>query len=305
MNGNGYTYNPANSSPNTDPTWEAANIYTCYGGCNKYMRYRDTNQCSPTWNYFKPQYGGDIVEFNSTFCGGCCGQSTTPQWVNSGNYGCYGTCDKYNIQIDNNGCSGTPSGATQQGSLVSYNNAFCGGCCGQSTAPIWKNNGEPFCAPGSCIKYQPQIDDNVCSESYGDSYNASLGSNSDCGSWDWVYYCVNYGVAPYERRRYQLNYCTNATRYDELVAYDSPDCGWYAALGSFGISVNGGDPSFACTRVVNNTAYCSGGDPYVGNTIHTTDNPASSTYGAGVYHINGDEWIEINGSGVVTDRGYC
>lgn len=218
MNGNGYTYNPANSYPNTSPTWEANNSYTCYGGCNKYMRYIDTNQCSSSWNTFKPQYGGDIVEFNSAFCGGCCGQSTSANWVNSGNYGCYGTCDKYNIEVDNNSCSGTYN-QTRQGSLVAYNNAFCGGCCGQSTAPNWLDNGNTTCI--GCNLYQPQINTNSCSSSYLETRNVDLGANSGCGTWITYQRCEGYDLYEYER-----NSCTLVTRDDHLVQVNSPTCGY-------------------------------------------------------------------------------
>lgn len=245
MNGNGYTYNPANSYPNTSPTWEANNSYTCYGGCNKYMRYIDTNQCSSTYNTFKPQAGQDIVEFNSTFCGGCCGQSTSANWVNSGNYGCYGTCDKYNIEVDNNSCSSTHN-QTRQGSLVAYNNTFCGGCCGQSTSPTWLNNGDPTCI--GCNEYQPQINTNSCSSNYLETRNVDLGANSNCGTWPTYQRCEGYDLYEYER-----NTCTLVTRDDHLVQANSPTCG-YSPCTTYNIIAYNAD-----TYVEGNYTNCGGG----------------------------------------------
>ena len=222
MNGVGYSFNPANAYPNTAPNWQAANIYDCYGTCNKYMRYRDVNQCSPTWNTFKPIDGADIVEFNSTFCGGCCGQSTTANWVNTGLYSCYGSCNKYNVEQDNNACSPT-YGQTRQGSLVSSNDAFCYqaglNCCGQSTTANWVNNGDVFCS--GCNYFQPQIDNNACSSTYNQTRNVDLGVNSNCGSWPTYQRCEGYDLYEYER-----NTCTNAIRNDHLVEVNSPTCGY-------------------------------------------------------------------------------
>jgi hypothetical protein len=219
MNGNGYSSNPANNPPSTAPTWEANNTYTCYGGCNKYMRYIDTNQCSSTWNQFKPQNNADIVEFYSTFCGGCCGQSTDPTWVNSGSYNCYGSCTKYNVEVDNNGCSSTYN-QTQQGTVVQFNSAFCGGCCGASTSPNWVNNGEPFCS--GCYLFQPQIDDNPCSSTpLPRTQDAPLGLNSNCGSWPETTYCIDYDLWAKE-----INSCTSAVRNNRLVEANAYNCGW-------------------------------------------------------------------------------
>lgn len=221
----------------------------------------------------------------------------------------------------NQACSGTYWTETCSGTTLNRvekyvcNNAntgntqtiACSATCGASTAANWVDNGSTFCGSGSCHLYQPQIDNNPCSATYNQTRNVDLGVSSTCGTNYWEYYCVNYGVAPYEYRRRQVNTCTGNTGVDELVSYDATECGYYSPLPSFGISASAGSSGVACTRTIGNTAYCSGGDPYIGNTIHTTDNPSSSVFGAGFYHINisGDEYIQINGSGVVVDRGSC
>jgi hypothetical protein len=210
------------SACNTSQNWVNTGNYDCYGTCSKYNVEIQANPCAPAYNTTRP---GSVVEFNSTFCGGCCGQSTTANWVNSGNYNCYGSCDKYNVEVDNNGCSPTYN-QTRQGSLVETNTSFCGGCCGASSSANWVNNGAADCF-GTCNLYQPQIDANPCSPTYGDTRNADLGPNTGCGSWYTIYYCANYGVAPYEQRSRELNTCVPGTyRNDQFVTNDSPSCGY-------------------------------------------------------------------------------
>ncbi len=242
----------------TAANW-VSNGNTFCTGCTLYQPQRDNNPCSPTYNntrnepagisnncgswntsyycegcaYYSKETNsctGDVrnvtlISGNSTSCGGCCGQSTAANWVNSGNYNCYGSCDKYNVEVDNNGCSPTYN-QTRQGSLVESNSSFCGGCCGASPSANWVNNGAADCF-GTCTLYQPQIDANPCSPTYGDTRNADLGLNTGCGSWYTVYYCPNYGVAPYEQRSRELNTCVpGAFRNDQFVTNDSPSCGY-------------------------------------------------------------------------------
>jgi len=209
------------SACNTSQNWVNTGNYNCYGTCNKYNVEIQNNPCASGYNTTRQ---GSVVEFGSTFCGGCCGQSTAANWVNSGNYNCYGSCDKYNVEVDNNGCSPTYN-QTRQGSLVESNSSFCGGCCGASPSANWVNNGGTFC--DGCNLQQPQIDANPCSPTYGDTRNVDLGPNTGCGSWYTIYYCANYGVAPYEQRSRELNTCVpGAYRNDQFVTNDSPSCGY-------------------------------------------------------------------------------
>ena len=219
------------SACNTTPDWQNNGSYNCYGTCNKYYVQSQNNPCAP--GYPNPPRQGTVAEYSSTFCGGCCGQSTAPLWQNSGAYACYGTCNKYNVEIDNNPCSGT-SGQTQQGTLVDggTNSTFCGGCCGQGTAPIWDPVGSPYCDPlGGCDRYQNEIQSNPCClspapGSYRDPVT-NLGPNTACGSWYTTYYCVNYGVAPYTQRSRELNTCVGGVyQNDQFVTNDSPSCGY-------------------------------------------------------------------------------
>jgi hypothetical protein len=254
--------------PNTTTTttcnpaanWQFNGSYNCYGTCNKYQVEQDQNPCSPTYNQTRQ---GSVVEFNSTFCGGCCGQGTganwtneggaycdncvskqlqrdtnpcsgtynqtrvinsgsacnyTANWVNSGSYDCYGSCDKYNVEVDNNPCSSTYN-QTRQGSIAESNSTFCGGCCGQGTGPNWVDNGNTYC--DGCYLQQPQIDNNPCSATYGDTRNVDLGVNTGCGSWIQSFYCVGY-----DKWSKETNSCTGNIRNQYLVEVNSTYCGY-------------------------------------------------------------------------------
>ena len=240
------------SACNTTQSWVNSGNYNCYSTCNKYNVEIQNNPCASGYNTTRQ---GSVAEFNSTFCGGCCGQSTAANWVNSGSYNCYGSCTKYNVEVDNNGCSPTYN-QTQQGSAVEFNSAFCGGCCGASPSANWVNNGATFCS--GCTLYQPQIDNNVCSATYGDTRNVDLGINSSCGSWPTSYYCV--GCAYYS---HEVNSCTGTIRNIILISSDSTSCG-----GCCGQSTS---PSWTDEG----SAYC---DNCVSKQLQRDTNPCSSTY---------------------------
>ena len=207
------------SACNTTQSWVNSGNYNCYGTCDKYNVEVQNNPCASGFNTTRQ---GSLVSPNDAFCGGCCGQSTSPNWVNTGQYSCYGSCNKYNVEQDNNGCSPT-FGQTRQGSVVEFNSGFCyiGGlnCCGQSTSPNWVNNGAQYCS--SCNLFQPQIDNNACSSSFNQTRNVDLGVNSSCGSWPTQFYCVGYDY--YSR---EVNSCTGAVRNVTLVQVNSPNCGF-------------------------------------------------------------------------------
>jgi hypothetical protein len=205
----------AGSACNTTQNWVNTGSYNCYSTCNKYNVEIQNNPCASGYNTTRQ---GSVAEYGSTFCGGCCGQSTAANWVNSGSYNCYGSCTKYNVEVDNNGCSPT-YGQTQQGSLVESNSSFCGGCCGSSPSANWVNNGATFCM--GCYLNQPQIDDNPCSSTYGDTRDVDLGVNTACGAWVQSFYCVGY-----DKWSKETNTCTGNIRDQYLVEVNSAYCGY-------------------------------------------------------------------------------
>ena len=199
----------------TTQNWVNTGNYNCYSTCNKYNVEIQNNPCASGYNTTRQ---GSVVEYGSTFCGGCCGQSTAANWVNSGSYNCYSSCTKYNVEIDNNGCSPTYN-QTQQGSAVEYNSAFCGGCCGASPSANWVNNGATFCS--GCYLQQPQIDDNPCSSTYQQTRDVDLGVNTSCGVWVQSFYCIGY-----DKWSKETNSCTGNIQNQYLVEVNSPYCGY-------------------------------------------------------------------------------
>jgi hypothetical protein len=118
--------------------------------------------------------------------------------VNSGSYDCYLTCNKYNVEIDNN-VNSLSYNTTRQGSEVESNSTFCGGCCGQSTAPTWTNEGAAYCE--SCVSKQLQRDTNPCSGTYNSTQVINSGSACDTsqnwvnsGSYDCYETCNKYNI---------------------------------------------------------------------------------------------------------------
>jgi hypothetical protein len=154
-----------------------------------------------------------------TDCSGTCGASTTPTWVNSGSYDCYGSCTKYNVEIQTNQCAPGYPNPPRQGSAVEFNSSFCGGCCGASPSANWVNNGSTFCS--GCYLQQPQIDDNVCSSTYGQTRDVDLGVNTACGVWVQSFYCVGY-----DKWSKETNSCTGNIQNQYLVEVNSPYCGY-------------------------------------------------------------------------------
>lgn len=203
------------SACNTTQNWVNSGNYNCYGTCNKYNVEVQNNPCASGYNTTRQ---GSVNQYGSTFCGGCCGQSTSANWINSGSYNCYGSCDQYNVEVDNNGCSPTYN-QTRQGSLYQSNSSFCGGCCGQYPSANWVNNGATYC--DGCYLQQPQIDDNPCSSTYGQTRNVDLGVNTSCGYWIQSYYCVGY-----DKWSRETNTCTGNVRDEHLVEVNSSYCGY-------------------------------------------------------------------------------
>jgi len=124
------------SDPSTGSCSTAADWVLLFGseyctGCTKHWLDVDINLNSAT-------YGGtrisSVTEYNSTFCEGCCGQSTVAQWVIAfSSYSCSG-CDKYYNEIDINTCSATWGNVRISSVLAESNSTYC-------------------CAPAACYQY--------------------------------------------------------------------------------------------------------------------------------------------------------
>jgi hypothetical protein len=273
------------SACNTTQSWVNSGNYSCYGTCDKYNVEVQNNPCASGYNTTRQ---GSLVSYNDAFCGGCCGQSTSANWVNTGLYSCYGSCNKYNVEQDNNVCSST-YGQTRQGSLVSTNDGFCYqaglNCCGQSTSANWVNNGSTFCS--GCNLYQPQIDNNACSSTYNQTRNVDLGTNADCGNWVQSFYCVGF-----DKWSKETNSCTGAVRNETLVETNSSYCGYSNCTTWNIIAYNSDDYVYvewtACGGGSSSTSFYSSSGGIVGSVCAQNGTTPSITSGNGAASNTGN-----------------
>ena len=192
--------------------WTNEGAAYCESCVSKQLQ-RDTNGCSGTYNQTRVINSGSACD-------------TSQSWVNSGSYNCYGTCNNYNVEVQNNPCA-SGYNTTRQGSLVASNSTDCGGCCGQSTSANWTNEGAAYCV--DCVSYQNQRDTNGCSGTYNQTRSINSGSACDTaqnwvnsGSYDCYGTCNKYNI------EIQNNPCAsgyNTTRQGSLVESDSTFCG--------------------------------------------------------------------------------
>lgn len=124
------------SDPSTSLCSTAADWVLLFGseyctGCTKHWLDVDINPNSAT-------YGGtrisNLTEYNSTYCGGSCGQSTAADWtILFGSYGCVG-CNKYYMEVDLNQYSPTYNQTRVSGAIAEYSSSYC-------------------CSPDPCTQY--------------------------------------------------------------------------------------------------------------------------------------------------------
>lgn len=220
------------ASCNVSPNWVLAfGSYTCVG-CDKHYVEVDNNPYSPTYGNTRT---GGVAESNSTYCGGCCGQSTAANWtIIFGSYGCSG-CNKYYMEYDANSCSPTYNQQRLSSALAEGNSTYCGGCCGQSTAANWTVVFGQYQCSG-CDKYYVEQDLNSCSATYNQTRQGSLAeSNSTfcgCGQlpcyqfyvYDYgsIQYTDCYGNSYYNYFNAGEYFCANTVNYG--AAYSIGDC---------------------------------------------------------------------------------
>jgi len=151
-----------------DPTYTFVQSQGCYipptgsGNCVTGAVYRDTNRCSPTYNSY-------FILANGTYQNVGPGQPTPAPcntgavWINTGAFNCYGTCNSYYVQRDENKCSST-FGQTRQGALYQTNTTFCGGCCGLPTGQVQGAQvGTYWSCSGGVVSSAPVYENsNVC-----------------------------------------------------------------------------------------------------------------------------------------------
>lgn len=210
---------PTGGNCNTDPN------YTETFGCNGCTRYKTLTKTNPCSSAESPKV--EIVSLNSVNCYqegvNCCAQSTTPNYVFEGSYGCSG-CAKYEILVDRNVCTSGQYGSTTNGSVVDENSAFChqtGDCCGQSTASNYLTVSSE-CIGGFITEYRQ--DANLCSPTFGPQYQISVPTNVRCYTY-YGAFATTCSEAIAEN--YTIDIYTDGTSYRMGSANGSPAQGTY------------------------------------------------------------------------------
>ena len=208
----------------------------------------------------------------------------TPIWVNTGT-SCYGSCNLYYVQTDQNTCSGDPtSGQTQQGALITANSTSCGGCCGQSTAEDWQNNGSYSCY-GGCDQYYIQSQINPCAPGYPQQPRQGglrAANSTECGGCCGQGPCCGQSTSQHQGDQVgDYYYCSNGNTFADPVYINDNTC----YTGGNIYLLNGNWTSNNPSNGSPNTApiWDNVGDPYCsGCTLYQNQvdiNTCSSSYG--------------------------
>jgi hypothetical protein len=201
-------------------------MYVCYGGgFNSYSVYQNDNACFGGNQYYSNGNSYAVNPSNSV--------NSAANWVSNGAAYCTG-CNQYQPQIDNNTCSSTYN--TTRNALIGSNTTACGGCCGQSTAANWTDQGYSTCS--SCVSYTVFKDTNSCSSTYnhyrvnGVDVGTSQPSGAACNTAaNWTNtgtQCVGYTKYDVQTDNNPCSSTYNTTRLQNAVP-NSPSCGYVAA----------------------------------------------------------------------------
>jgi hypothetical protein len=238
------------------PNWQNNGSYSCYGTCDNYYVQTDLNNCpsNPTAGQTRQ---GSVYQYNSTACGGCCGQSSVQ--TQGAQVGTYHTCSggivsQSPVYSNSNTCYGGPYVYLLNGTWLSYNpsNAY------PSTTSNCQDTGSAYCQGSNWVINQTQA--NPC-------------SSAGCGVRVIEYNSVTHGcydpcagnTAPIFT--YQ-NYTSCYNCYDAPVYKDTNTCsstnGQYYVENQAGNKVYvGGQPTGVSCNYTSNcqdtgSAYCSG-----------------------------------------------
>jgi hypothetical protein len=191
------------SEHSTTPDWQNNGSVSCYETCNTYHVQQDYNWNSATYGQTRQ---GSVIAYNTTDCGGCCGQSTTPSWTDEGAAYCE-DCVSKQLQRDTNGCSETwnQTRVINAGSACDYSNNY-------------EDTGNTRCT--DCVNEKEQWQTNLCGT---DGYHTTrwVAGGSAC----------NY-VANYSNVIGTIWYCPGNTPVSAEVFLNTNDCftgnQWYA-----------------------------------------------------------------------------
>ena len=212
----------ASCTANTSADWTLVfGMYNCYGTCNKYYVETDLNPCSPTYLDYRQ---GGVAEYNSTFCGGCCGQSTTQVWTDTGNTRCNSCVNEKEQQQTNSCASGyLTTRWVAGGSACNYDANYS-----SAIGTLYVCN----VVGGGVNSYTVYQNTNACFNGYqfyanGNSYENDPSNSYPDTTQNWqpngATYCSGFDL--YEPQ-IQINPCAvnyNGVR-DELIEANSPTC---------------------------------------------------------------------------------
>jgi len=175
-----YRWISGGSACNYNQTWTVVfGSYTC-SGCNKYYVEQQTNPCASGYGTTRQ---GSLAESNSTYCGGCCGQSTAAVYnIADGTlYICNnGTVNAYTVYRNSNGCYTGGYNWYANGNTYTSNPSNAA----PDTTQNWQPNGSNYCIGNDL--YQPQIQTNPCAINYGGVRDYLIEANSNTCSEVYV-----------------------------------------------------------------------------------------------------------------------
>ena len=166
---------PTGGVCNTDAVYGSP-TYGC-SGCTKVTTRTNINPCS---------YASPIVttESDSGYCfstgQNCCGSSNRiANYQPIEVYECDG-CQRYQLLQDINPCSSTSGNRIRGNAVGGGNNADCGGCCGQSTTPVYSQYVSERCDENTGVIYVTYSNTNPCALYAGTEERAS---DRRCAAW--------------------------------------------------------------------------------------------------------------------------
>lgn len=234
----------------TAANWVYQNNTTCVS-CANLPVYRDTNQCSPTYNYYKIDTGGTPQLTQPSY--GACDTAANYSYVVGNYYTCSnGSVITTPVYQNTNPCfTGNQYKVNSTTYTANPSNSY------PNTAANWVNNGAAYCS-SNCVAYQPQIDNNPCSPTYGTTRDYYIGSASPC------VYSANYSSVV--GTLYVCNVSGGGVN-SYTVYQNTNSCftgnQWYATNGStYASNPSNSYPDTTQNWQQNGANYCSGVDLY-------------------------------------------
>lgn len=289
---------PTPGACNTNPLWSATGATRCFE-CVNQKEERQVNRCASGFNTTRWVFdsSGTVCNYNANYSN------------QVGNiYSCSGGVVSSTVvyQNSNNCFNGNQWQAGSTTYATNPSQAY------PNTAPVWQDQGAPYCGTGldNCTQYQVQVNTNPCSSATTQTVNKGI--SGDCGTWQFVRYCLPApNEEPYAEWTKEVNTCSGAVRNNTFIKENSEYCGYQAPRDAFSVTDRGDDSEAACGGFPSNEVYCfSGcvnGSPVLGTRVATS--PTQNFFlPSGYYAIISSpySWIQVTGTaGEVTSVGNC